>query len=81
MRNATSSDDTRKPSKDEVELMEWMEFEERGTQPGQPTLSVPYLRHAYKSLTCQGVLIEMACNSAACPHACAHSLAHVVLNP
>ena len=46
--------------------VEWMEFEERGTQPGQPTLSVPYLRHAYKSLTCQGVLIEMACNSAAC---------------
>ena len=46
------------------QFKDWQAFEERGTSPGQPMLTVPNLRQVYGCLTEAELLSEVACNTA-----------------
>ena len=61
---AGSSSNQQQPGWLKQQFKDWQNFEERGSSPGQPALSVPSLRLAYSNLTEAELLGEVACNTA-----------------
>ena len=62
----SSSNNQQQPGWLKQQFKDWQSFEERGSSPGQPALSVPSLRLAYGNLTEAQLLNEVACNTAGC---------------